>query len=99
MEAFTPSQILESLNLTGTIHGTSTGQQWMESSLTITSNSPINNLELGSVSITTNEQYDVVVTAASEAFKTLRSMPAPKEESSCANLEMPCAKRKQHLVP
>ena len=78
MEAFTPSQILESLNLTGTIHGTSTGQQWMENNETITSNSPIDNLELGSVSITTKEQYDEVVAAASEAFKTLRSMPAPK---------------------
>jgi len=78
MEAFTPSQILESLNLTGTIHGTSTGQQWMENNETITSNSPIDNLELGSVSITTKEQYDEVVTAASEAFKSLRSMPAPK---------------------
>jgi aldehyde dehydrogenase (NAD+) len=78
MEAFTPSQILESLNLTGTIHGTSTGQQWMENNDTITSNSPIDNLELGIVSITTKEQYDEVVAAASEAFKTLRSMPAPK---------------------
>ena len=78
MEAFTPSQILESLNLTGTIHGTSTGQQWMENNDTITSNSPIDNLELGSVSITTKEQYDEVVAAASEAFKTLRSIPAPK---------------------
>ncbi len=78
MEAFTPSQILESLNLTGTIHGTSTGKQWMENNDTITSNSPIDNLELGSVSITTKEQYDEVVAAASEAFKTLRSMPAPK---------------------
>ena len=78
MEAFTPSQILESLNLTGTIHGTSTGQQWMENNDTITSNSPIDNLELGSVSITTKEQYDAVVSAASIAFKTLRSMPAPK---------------------
>lgn len=78
MEAFTPSQILESLNLTGTIHGTSTGQQWMENNETITSNSPIDNLELGSVSITTKEQYDEVVTAAAEAFKSLRSMPAPK---------------------
>ena len=78
MEAFTPSQILESLNLTGTIHGTSTGQQWMENNETITSNSPIDNLELGSVSITTKEQYDEVVAAASEAFKTLRSIPAPK---------------------
>ena len=78
MEAFTPSQILESLNLTGTIHGTSTGQQWMENNDTITSNSPIDNLELGSVSITTKEQYDEVVAAASEAFKILRSMPAPK---------------------
>ena len=78
MEAFTPSQILESLNLTGTIHGTSTGQQWMENNETITSNSPIDNLELGRVSITTKEQYDEVVAAATEAFKTLRSMPAPK---------------------
>ena len=78
MEAFTPSQILESLNLTGTIHGTSTGQKWMENNDTIPSNSPIDNLELGSVSITTKEQYDAVVAAASEAFKTLRSMPAPK---------------------
>ncbi|MEL0109047.1 MAG: aldehyde dehydrogenase family protein [Cryomorphaceae bacterium] len=78
MEAFTPSQILESLNLTGTIHGTSTGKQWMENNDTITSNSPIDNLELGTVSITTKEQYDEVVAAASEAFKTLRSMPAPK---------------------
>ena len=78
MEAFTPSQILESLNLTRTIHGTSTGQQWMENNVTITSNSPIDNLELGSVSITTKEQYEKVIAAASEAFKTLRSMPAPK---------------------
>lgn len=78
MDAFTPSQILESLNLNGNIHGTSTGQQWMESSGTIASNSPIDNLELGNVSITTKEQYNAVVSTASEAFKTLRSTPAPK---------------------
>ena len=49
-----------------------------ENNDTITSNSPIDNLELGNVSITTKEQYNAVVAAASEAFKTLRSMPAPK---------------------
>ena len=78
MEAFSPSQILESLQLNGTIHGTSTGQKWMQNNETITSNSPIDNLVLGSVSVTTKEQYEAVVSAASEAFKTLRSMPAPK---------------------
>ena len=78
MEAFSPSQILESLQLNGTIHGTSTGQKWMQNNETITSNSPIDNLVLGSVSVTTKEQYEAVVSAASEAFKSLRSMPAPK---------------------
>ena len=78
MEAFSPSQILESLQLNGTIHGTSTGQKWMQNNETITSNSPIDNLVLGSVSVTTKEQYEAVVSAASEAFKSLRSIPAPK---------------------
>ena len=43
MEAFTPSQILKSLNLTGTIHGASTVTV-DENNETITSNSPIDNL-------------------------------------------------------
>ena len=98
MEAFTPSD-LRIFKPTGTIHGTSTGQQWMENNDTITSNSPIDNLELGSVSITTKEQYDAVVAAALKLLKHFVVCPLLKEESSCANLEMPCAKRKQNLVP
>ena len=78
METFTPSQILNSLGLKSTNHGTSTGKSWMENTETISSFSPIDNLQLGHVSITTKEQYETVVSSAQSAYKELRTIPAPK---------------------
>ena len=69
METFTPSQILNSLGLKSTNHGTSTGKSWMENTESISSFSPIDNLQLGHVSITTKEQYENVVSSAQSHIK------------------------------
>ena len=82
METFTPSQILNSLGLKSTNHGTSTGKSWMENTETIGSFSPIDNLQLGHVSITTKEQYETVVSSAQSAYKELRTIQLQNEGNS-----------------
>nr|WP_233752834.1 aldehyde dehydrogenase family protein [Flavilitoribacter nigricans] len=58
--------------------GTMTGLESTNSSKYIKSFSPVDGELIGSVSKTTREEYDAVIAAAQEAFKTWRLLPAPK---------------------
>ena len=69
---------LQALGLSGINSGTSTGMQDMPSSEMITSYSPVDGSEIGKVSVTQIDQYEAVLTAAQEAFKIWRTVPAPK---------------------
>ena len=59
--------------------GTWTGQESLSGSVrSLHSQSPVDGEEIGSVTITTREQYEKVIARAQEAFLVWREMPAPK---------------------
>ncbi|MCB0525927.1 MAG: aldehyde dehydrogenase family protein [Saprospiraceae bacterium] len=70
---------LEKLGLQSQNEGTSTGLKSLSGSTQkIDSHSPVDGAFIGSVSVTTREQYDQVIQTAEAAFKEWRNMPAPK---------------------
>ena len=70
---------LKRLGLEADNAGTTTGNKTMftKDATRIESYSPVDGSLIGSVYSTTKEEYEAVVTAASVAFKTWRTMPAP----------------------
>jgi aldehyde dehydrogenase (NAD+) len=69
---------LKKLGVKPTNHGTSTGLESVGSRKSIKSESPVDGALIGSVSVTTPEQYNAVIEKAQEAFQVWRAMPAPK---------------------
>lgn len=70
---------LRKLGLKGKNPGTWTGQEYLSgSSRSIRSHSPVDGSFIGTVTITTKEQYNQVIVRAQEAFEQWRAMPAPK---------------------
>ena len=69
---------LQKLGITSNNLGTSTGTKFFASGDKIDSISPVDGSTVGTVTTTTNEDYERVIKSASEAFKTFRTMPAPK---------------------
>lgn len=72
------TQFLRNLALQSKNPGTSTGTVSMGSSTYIDSFSPVDGKLIGSVSITSAEEYEKVINTALEAFRTWRLIPAPK---------------------
>lgn len=72
------TDFIKKLGLESKNSGSWTGLHSMESDSWITSHSPVNGQEIGQVSVTTKEQYEAIVTKAQEAYKTWRTIPAPK---------------------
>ncbi|HEX9827470.1 MAG TPA: aldehyde dehydrogenase family protein [Flavobacteriaceae bacterium] len=58
--------------------GTSTGSQWFSNGEIIESYSPVDGQLIGKVKTTTAEDYEKVMEAATSAFKSWRTMPAPQ---------------------
>lgn len=58
--------------------GTSTGSENFGSGDNIASHSPVDGVLIGSVKSTTKEDYEKVINAAGEAFKSWRKKPAPQ---------------------
>ena len=74
-----PKEFLKKLGLKAKNQGTSTGQNEISGSRRyLDSYSPVHGEFIGSVGITTREQYEQVIQSAEEAFKIWRTVPAPK---------------------
>jgi aldehyde dehydrogenase (NAD+) len=74
-----PKEFLKKLGLKTRNQGASTGQNDISGSRRyLDSHSPVDGEFIGSVSITTREQYDQVMQSAESAFHTWRNVPAPK---------------------
>lgn len=69
---------LKALSIEKNNPGTSTGNTWFSSHNIIASFSPVDGGQIGAVSETTPEQYEHVLSTATEAFKAWRIMPAPQ---------------------
>ena len=71
-------EALQRLGIQETNKGTSTGSNHFASGETIHSYSPVDGALIGSVVGTSEADYAKVISAASEAFKVWRQMPAPQ---------------------
>ncbi len=70
---------LASLGVQSHNPGTSTGSNWIENgSDKLSSTSPVDGLHIGTVAVSTEDEYETIVTKAQEAFVKWREVPAPK---------------------
>ncbi len=77
-EKFGIKQALKDLGIEGINDGTSTGKDFFSTGDFIESYSPVDGALIGKVKATTREDYEKVMTAATEAFKTWRKLPSPQ---------------------
>jgi aldehyde dehydrogenase (NAD+) len=77
-EKFGIKQALKDLGIEDINDGTSTGKDFFASGEIIESYSPVDGALIGKVKATTREDYEKVMTAATEGFKTWRKMPSPQ---------------------
>ncbi|NQX81262.1 MAG: aldehyde dehydrogenase family protein [Flavobacteriaceae bacterium] len=70
-------ETLKSLGLSSNNQGVSTGSENFGSGAVIESYSPVDGKLIGTVTTATKEDYEVVMTKATEAFKSFKTMPAP----------------------
>ena len=75
---FGMDKALEQLGLKDVNHGTSTGNTWYPGGAEIASHSPVDGALIGKVTTTTKDEYEKVIAAAQDAFKSFRAMPAPQ---------------------
>ena len=71
-------EALATLGVKAINEGTSTGNNHFSNGPTIESYSPVDGQLIGKVKTTTPEDYEKVMQTATEAFKTLKLMPAPQ---------------------
>lgn len=71
-------QALQQLGIEKVNAGTSTGYSFFGSGHLISSYSPVDGTLIAKVSTTTSEDYEKVMTTATEAFKSWRLIPAPR---------------------
>ena len=75
----TDTSFLSELGLAEVNQGAAIGGQWLNTSgKEITSYSPVDGKVIGKVVLATEKEYDQVIDAAAEAFKSWRLVPAPQ---------------------
>ncbi|WP_297515139.1 aldehyde dehydrogenase family protein [Flavobacterium sp.] len=77
-QQFGMTEALELLGIKAVNEGTSTGNNWFSGGELIESYSPVDGQLIAKVKASTEADYEKVMQAATEAFKTFRLMPAPK---------------------
>ena len=88
---------LQKLGITSNNLGTSTGSEFFASGEKIESHSPVDGALIGTVSSTTKEDYESVISSAQEAFKTFKTMPAPKRGEMVRQFGNKLRELKEHL--
>ena len=78
MTDFGMQEALNKLGVKDMNYGTSTGSHHFSSGEVIESYSPVDGKLIGKVITTSKEDYERVMTSATEAFKSFRQMPAPQ---------------------
>ncbi|MDT0555685.1 L-piperidine-6-carboxylate dehydrogenase [Patiriisocius hiemis] len=76
--SFGIEEALQELGIKELNKGTSTGSNWFSDGDEIASKSPVNGELIARVTSTSKEDYEKVMSAATSAFKTWRTMPAPQ---------------------
>jgi len=78
MTHFGITEVLQQLELKDINNGTSTGSTNFSNGAVISSYSPVNGKLIGKVKTTSKEDYEKVITTASNAFLSWRDKPAPQ---------------------
>lgn len=92
------SDILRKLGIAAVNPGVSTGQQNLEGKGgLLESFSPVDGAKIGAASLCSRADYDRAVEAASLAFKTWRSVPAPKRGEIVRQMGIKLRERKREL--
>lgn len=90
--------ILEKLGIAGVNHGVTTGQaSWESGGVLLESFSPVDGQKIGAVIQASRADYDRVLETASLAFKTWRSIPAPKRGEIVRQMGVKLREYKQEL--
>ena len=90
--------ILEKLGIGGVNHGVTTGQSgWEGGGALLESFSPVDGRKIGAVTQAARADYDRAVETASLAFKTWRSIPAPKRGEIVRQMGVQLREYKQEL--
>lgn len=90
--------ILEKLGIGGINHGVTTGlSSWEGGGALLESFSPVDGRKIGAVTQCVRADYDRAVETASLAFKTWRSMPAPKRGEIVRQMGVKLREYKQEL--
>lgn len=90
--------ILEKLGIKDVSHGVTTGQlSWESGGALLESFSPVDGRKIGAVMQASRGDYDRAVEAASLAFKTWRSLPAPKRGEIVRQMGVKLRECKQEL--
>lgn len=92
-------EFLKKLGIEGTNPGTGTGQRFLSSKSqdTLSSHTPIDGSPIAETTLTTREEYEQVVSAAQEAFKSWRHTPAPKRGDIVRQIGLELRKHKEDL--
>ncbi len=77
-QQFGVKEALKTLGIEPVNNGTAIGKDFFGNGEIIESYSPVDGALIGKIKTTTKEDYEKVVSAASEAFNIWRTMPAPK---------------------
>jgi len=77
-QQFGMTEALEILGVRAINEGTSTGNHWFSNGDIFESHSPVDGQLIGKVKASTPADYEKVMQSATEAFKTIRLMPAPQ---------------------
>ena len=90
---------LEKLGIDKVNLGTSTGQQSIgdRKGTTLSSDTPIDGSPIGEVTVTSREEYDLVVEKANEAFEEWRMVPAPERGEIVRQIGLELRKNKEEL--
>ncbi|MFC4722702.1 aldehyde dehydrogenase family protein [Geojedonia litorea] len=78
IDNFGIEKALKTLGVQSINQGTSTGSNWFSNGEVLESFSPVDGQLIGKVKSTTKDDYSRVMEAATSAFKTWRTMPAPQ---------------------
>ena len=89
--------ILNDLGVADHNLGSSTGREFFGSGETIHSHTPIDGQRIASVSTTTREEYEKVLNASQEAFKTWRMVPAPQRGEIVRQFGLKLREKKESL--
>jgi aldehyde dehydrogenase (NAD+) len=91
-------EFLKELGIKANNAGSSIGSKWYDNpKQKIESISPVNGNQIAAISVTTKEQYNLIIQQAQEAFKSWRTWPAPKRGEIVRQVGEALREKKQAL--